>query len=736
MIQYLYKYVKPIIGRESMKKIPKKFVNLGLRRDRNLSDVESSTISLNNLLNNLVNDPDPTKIFISEDLDAIRGLQFTNITPTKLTDLANIRVEYSEQVDDTVRDFLVTPLVTLKDRIDNSKVITGDIPAIRGGLGLKARFIPSNEINEGLQNSTGDNIFNLNNDQNQEVFWEIGDFVFPSYIDNTFKDQYGGIQWTGYFSPILRDPTPRIYFSTTGLLIFEFDPTETNNWQVLKSFYAANRTLTVSSGQNTDVIGLQPGGGKFVGVNDWVGTDTNRVVSVAGDSVQLTSPHNEPTITFSKKLGVDLTDGYVDLPPVEFGKQLKIRISYWYPNNGLDVPDKRIYFDYSSENLPFYSLYDEKPSEVLGPYEIRKFMQEVVTPYQSDFGESNNNKSMFVNSLMFTKYSPKSSFSQIKKIGPVTISCTSTNNLISSTSNLSGVEIGSVVVPAGNITASAITGIIQVKDSLGDNIKVLNSNIGNTTTQSVNFIDYRGLIGWYYSTSTGTTVTLSAGTTDELRTGYIVITPTTTDTDYRYITSIGNNTFETDAELNLAGEQVIYVYSDKGIIDTSKDVFCQGVFGQVLSATAPLGATSLTLSSASGVAVDQVVQYAGSIPPGTTVTGINGNVIDLSSALIAEIKQSATIVFAPSGTGAVNKEGCVIPLDTSPPFIGVPTGLSSGGKGIRAVPANPSLSVVANSFAAYVTTSTDIVSFTTSTYDNRVLIKSGGVNYTILSTRN
>lgn len=721
-----------------MRKIPKKFVNLGLRRDKNLVDVENPTISLNNLLNNLVNDPDPTKTFISEDLDAIRGLQLTNVTSEKLTNLANIKVEYSAQVTNgsttTIQDFVVTPLVTLKDRIDNSKTITGEIPAIAGGLGLRARFIPSSDISQGSELSTGDNIFNLTAEQTQEIFWEIGNFSFPTFIKNNFQDQYGGIQWTGYFSPNPRDSSPRISFATTGLIIFEVDANEDNNWQVLSSFYAPTRTFGVVSGQGTNVIIIEPGKGKYVGIGDWVGTPDNQVIGVSGDIILLSSSYTGSTITFSKILGKDKTIGIVTLPTVEVGKQIKIRISHWYPDTGNNIPDKMIDFDYFGENLPFYHLYDEKPSDVLGPYEIRRFMQDAITPYQVNVGESGNNKSMFVNSLLYTEYSPKSSFAQIKKVGPVNIACTSSNNVISSGSDLSGVEIGNIVVPAGSRASTAITATIQVKDALENNIKVIDKNIGNVTSQSVNFIDHRGFVGWYYSTSTGTTVTLSTGTTTGLRTGYIVITTATNATDYRYITSIGGTTFTTDSALNLNNEQIVYVYTDRGIIDTTKDIFCQGVFGQVLSATAPAGSTTLSLVSTSSVVSGQVVQYSGAIASGVTVSSISGNNITISSPTIAELKASSTIVFAPSGT-TLNKEGCVIPLDTSPPFIGVPTGLSSGGKGIRTITGNPSFSVVANNFAANVTTATDIKSMTTSTFDSKVFIKSGGVNYSILSTK-
>lgn len=708
----------------------KKYARLGLRRDKNLSDVADPISALNNLLNNLVNDN--TKTFISEDLDAIRGLKNTDITPTKLYDLANTKVQYSalSTSSGSIQEYVVTPIVTLKDRIDNSKIVTGNIPAISGGMGLLARFIQSSDINTGSTSSTGATIFNLSNAQKQEVFWELGEFSFSNYIDNSFGNQYGGIQWTGYFSPRPRDPNPSIIFDTTGLIIFESDPNEDDNWKVLRSFYAASRTLDIISGSTTNIITVASGQGKFVGIGDAVDTTTNLVTSVDNDIVTLDLPYTGSTITLSKEIGKTSTSGSITLPPVDIGKQIKIRISYWYPDNGVDVPEKNIQFDYTGSQLPFYQLYENKPSQVLTQYEIRQFLQDAVTPYQSNVGVAGSNKHLFVNASLISEYSPKSSLAQITKAGPIAISCTSTNNLISSETDLSGVEIGNIIVPAVSRSSTLITNTIQVKDTLNNYIKVLTSNIGNTSTDTVNFIDHRGFIGWYYATSSGSTVTLPNKNTSELRSGFVVITPSSTPTDYKQITSLNNNTFVTDSALNLSGEEIIYVYSDRSLIDTSKDFYCAGVFGQVLAAPAVAGDTQIVMTSVTGVVPGQVIQYDGAIPNSTVITGIIGNTVNLSNALTSTIKVSSTIVFAPAGT-SVNKEACVIPLDTAPPFIGTTIGLSSGGNGIRGISANATFDVIVNVLAA----TTEVQAATPSTFDKTVTIKSGGSTYSILGTK-
>ena len=738
MVKYLYKYLSLTTDKEYMQKKSKKYTNLGLRRDKNLSDVENPVLALNNLLNNIVNDN--TKTFISEDLDAIRGIQNTAVNPAKLSDLANIKVQYSLQVGSTIQDFLVTPLVTLKDRIDNSKIITGETPAIAGGLGLLARFVPSSNVNVGTVSSTGDTIFTTASNQTQEVFWEGGDFSFPTFIDNSFTDQYGGIQWTGYFSPRARDPSPTITIGTTGLIIFEVDPNENNNWQTLRSFYSASRTVDVISNNAAAVpptITVGTGQGMFVGITDYVSTSTNLVTAVAGDLITLTAPYTGgSTAAFIKTIGKDITVGDVTLPPVDIGNQIKIRVSYWYPNTHTPVPEKSLFFNYSGGRLSFSYLYAVKPSQVLGPYEIRQFLQDTVSPYQPNIGLSGNNKHLFVNNSLISDYYPKSSLAEILKTGPVAINCTTTNNLISSVSDLSAVEIGNILVPAAPRASTVITNstIIQVRDTLSGSIKVLTSNIGNTIADTVNFIDHRGFIGWYYATSSGTIVTLPVNTTAGLRTGFVIVTNTSAPGEFKHIISLGTNTFTTNSALALTGEQVIYVYSDRSLIDTSKDIFCAGVFGQVLNTTANIGASSLVLNSVAGIAIGQIVQYSGSIADHTYITGISGNTISLSSALIGLIKGSSTIVFAPAGTG-VNKEACVIPLDTAPPFVGVATGLSTSGKGIRSTSTNATLVVAVNNFFALVTPNTDVISFTTSTFDKKVIITSGGATYSILGTK-
>lgn len=728
--------------------IPRKYAALGLRRDRNLQDVQDKTAALNNLLDNLVTDSDPNTSFTSEDLNVIRGLQTKNLDIRKLSDIAGITVNYTQLVDiaGTTQTILtpVVPAVTIRDRVSRTKSITGEIPGLRGGLGLLARFIPSQDWNVGTQSSTGSTIFNSNANQATDVFWAQGAFNFNGTIDKTFSDQYGGIQWTGYFAPAFNDPNIVVTFYTTALIMIEHDPLQDGNWTTLISVYAAIRTLNVLSDNtvNPTIIQLKPGQAKYALVNDYVGDPNNQlqVTSVNTVTDVLTLSGNFPvtangTVSLEMKLGDMSCSGSFTLPSVEIGQQNKIRISWWYPANSGILISKRLDFNYIGADLTFPFLYAEKPSSVFGPFEIRRFLTQVVSPTQPELGASGTNKKLYVANPYYTSYTPKSSVAEVRKLGPVAVTYASTNNIISSAVDLSSVGVGNYIVPTTTRALTKITALIQVKSTIDNTRKTITSNVGFAGTETVNFVDHRGFIGWFYATSTGTTVTLANFNTNNLRKNYIVITSTTTSTSFIHIASISSpSVFVTTAALSLTGEQIIYVYADRGLIDASRDTACVGVFGQNLSITAPAGTNTLNLISAAGVAIGQVVQYGGSIPDGTTVTNVATNTVTISNTLVSEIKSPGIIVFAPSGT-SVNKEGCVIPSDTAPPFLGTTAGLSTNGSGIKSALSVTTFTVNATTLALTVATA-DVTTLTaaqtvTATYNRKVRVNT---SYSILGS--
>jgi len=711
-----------------MSSIPKKYVTLGLRREKNLSDTEVPETALNSLLDNLVNEP--TGNFLSEDLNAIRGIQNTNITSTRLSEIAGLTVTASvpETVDGSlvIVDRVVTPLITLNDRLENAKIVTGEIPAIQGGNGLLARFVPSSDIFPGTKLSTGSDIFVTRPEQIVELFWDNGYFNFPSFIDSSFDDQYGGVQWTGYFVPSLRDPNVNIVVFTTGLFIFEVDPTETNSWITVSSIYSDTRTLsTVSADGLVTQVTLAAGEVKYVAIGDLIDVENdiqvsgvNLTTSVVTFSNQFLVTNNQ--ITLRKTLGQTITRSVVNLPPLEVGKQIKVRISYWYPDTDESILEKYIEFNYIGSQLSYTNLYSVEPGDVPEEFEIRQFLIDAVSPYQNKVGQSFDERKVYFNNSILLNYSPnKTNLTSIRKQGPVNVTFSSTSNIISGT--MTNAELGNIIVPVDQ--TSPINSIVKIKDTISDTVKVIDNNIAQTATISVNIVDHRGFINWYRATSSGAIVTLTSGTTNDLNKGYLIVT-STSNGYIRIIEINSSTTFTTSSNLNLTGTEIIYAYGDRSLVDRSKDVFCNGVFGQVLSLNASQGATTLTLESVAGITNGRYVQFDGIIPANTTVVGEPvGNVVTISNPLTLPLSSSNTVVFVPSVLGGtVNREGCVVPLNTAPPFTGTANGLSTDGKNIKTDSGITSLSVTVDNFSAVIP-SLNVASTSDTLFDRKVSIK-------------
>lgn len=669
----------------------KKYISIGNRRDKNLSDVQDPRLALSNLLKTLSAGGDNT--FVYTDIDAIKGLQFEKITPAILATLAGTTVKETNPISPTAPEVTVEPLITLRDKTQKIKIVSGEIPAYAGGKGLDAVFIPSTKINSSNVNSTGSDLFNLDNTEVKEPeYWEYGYFVHDSLLDPSFTNQYGGIQWTGYFSPQYYDLSPTITVATTGLLIVEYDKNEDGNWQKAYNNYAASRQVKVTQSSTGNTVQIDTGHYLRLGVGDKLSTDSNiTIVNVNSSQIQLSdnlNVNNNDTLTFTKTLGTDITSGSLALPFIEPETLLKIRISYWYPNNGNQIDNKILIFTYNnaSNYLPFTYMYSKKPNPP-GKNEIRTFLTNAISPFNIYYGNTGTNGSNYkdikIGKTYTNNYSPKANTSGIIKANDVTISFTQGSNIVTFSGDVSNISVGNYVVPSSS-TGTSIPYKWQIKNNF--NYYIMDKPATETGTRTVDVIDHIGFIDWYYATSSGSTVNISNGDTTNLQIDNIVI-KNSSDTSYTRITNIvDSNSFKTSPSLSLSGSKRIFVYSDKGLIDKSKLVFCSGVFGAVLASNAAVG-NSLVVVSNTGIEVGQVVQYSGYIIetlPMPTVTSISGNTIRISGTtpITQQIPKDSTVTFAPAGTD-VNKEICVLPLNTAPPFLGIDTGLSTNNRGLK-----------------------------------------------------
>jgi hypothetical protein len=698
----------------------RKFVSIGNRRDKNLSDITDQKQSLTNVLDTIIGDG----TFVADDLEFLNGLEVEYINSGYLTRLANTTVK-------TIQDgteVTATPLVTIKDRVENAKDITGKIPPNIGGLGLSARFIESTEVNVGNTNSTGADIFVLNNQQVIDPnYWEYGLFQHQNLFDPSFKNEYGGIQWTGYFSPYASAPSSTITVSTTGLLLIEYDLNESNIWTKVVNLYAQTRPIIPTSSGTSTVIPINSALSSHLSICGGDKLVTNNQITVTGVSatqITLSNPItfvlNQP-VSFTTIIGEDVKEKSFTLPTVEPGEEyVKLRISYWFPNNNIPINQKYLYFVYLNSTLPFQYLYSELPVNPPGPNEYRTFIESALSPYNNTLGNfgvlGSNYKNLTIKRTYINEYVPKNSLAGISPVQNISLSFTNNSSVGRFNSSIENANVGNYIV-ARSAAGTQLPKYLQIKTKLNDTqVAFKDKIIAVSGSKTVDVIDHKGFINWFYANSVGANVTVDS--TTGLTINNIVVTNSTSS--FVRVTSIINATsFATSTNLGLTALQPIYIYSERGITDNSKTNFCAGVFGVTLASQAAVGNT-LNVSSNAGIIIGQVVQHD-AIPAATTVTGISGTTVNLSANTLFITPINSTITFTPAGT-TLNKEICVIPFDTAPPFEGTTAGLKTVGRGLKST-AVANFQVVSNDLTI-ITNASNITNVTsTATYNRKLAIK-------------
>lgn len=700
-----------------------KYNSIGNRRDLNLSDVDDKYTALSNLLNDLVTAENEQ--FIPDDIKAIEGLRNTEIDIENLNELIGQTVSYTDE-NRLVR--AISPLVTIKDVVDNAKVITGDPAFLRGGDGPNAYFVESfGVLDQSNINATtaGDQLIaNTAFKIGPFDFWDRGIFSFADRIYEDFRNEYGLVQWEGYIALI---PTAFIHnfiVNSSGLFLVEVDYNDDGNWETLSSYYNPERTISdigsISIGEN-DVV-FESGITKFLGREDQViaingvdvtsqnifiddisDTNLNRVIFNTNMLGVLSS---NDSITVSNELGSNQRSilSRFSIPNTFVDDKIKIRISVWWPVIG-DPPqrysNKFIVFSYGGQDeyLPYFYFYKEKPADVSpNPLSIEFYYKNSLTPWNK-----NSNESFTIDNSVLITYDPPVDSSS-RYYGSMEIFRATKSQFSDTTSSgrFSGIEKGDYLCTLAN----GLGQLVQVDDVISTNsvtifaesINDIPSNFENATNLTVEKFGYKGIVGLYQCSQVSTTqiqITssqpFSAFSIDDIRLDYIVIIPGLPS--YRIIDISGSTTLTitledlTGAATSIPVDPVLCgIYRDKGLEDRSKEVFCVGVFGERVNQLVTVGSNQITVDDTSRLSVGQNVQFDGFIPESTVITAINEatNTITLSNSVTQEIAVGLTITISPDNT---NREVCVIALDTAPPFVGTATGLETA-QGVEGIEAN------------------------------------------------
>ena len=539
--------------------MPKKiYKRIGIRRDRNLSDLSDTTLSLNNLLDGLVS----TGTYISEDLDALRNIYTEGLVSNQYRKIAGSRTQITNQ-NGSLNDLL--PPVTYQNKLDKFQFFAGE-PRLNGGNGLTAKYYDQENIDISTTNIFSGTPIKTDN------FWEAGNFTYTGKITPLANNSNGGIEWDGFFVPTKTGPHTFSY-TTTASFTFEFEDiaesgTVTERMRVgtdhvistedypgatndetgeFDPQVAFGATVTASGSVNTNILTLSTAGNstrigvgmsvsgpnivkdsKVYGVNQTTGVITLRhpdvTVPDAGTPAIQGGTISSQNITFYRNIGVVGSKSYTTPTLIAYQKY-RIKYRYFIPRYEGPGPtetspsgtfiaidssslDRNANMDFlfpganASTNLSFYNLYSvdyDFSDSAKGVFP--KFMDNSILFGGGTIGNPVAGSNV-TGSQAYAKVTSSKKI-DIKYTPPTSLSgitkatqtCLLTNGSpVISLNNTNGIEIGNYVF-GENIPGGTLgTGTTRVIDIVINAFVILDQNATGGGSKSLTFIDHRGFV--------------------------------------------------------------------------------------------------------------------------------------------------------------------------------------------------------------------------------------------------
>ena len=704
------------------------FQKFGVIREQNLSDIEDLTVSLNNLLDKLVEDA-VNDSFISEDLDCIRSISTTGITNEGFLVFANNEETLLSPVTQTLEAF--RPSKTYQNRLDIIRVFSGE-PRLSGGNGLTAKYYNANQIKDELINGDGGDVPLFSGSPvatetgvDQNTTWTNGRFDYNGKISDAMSGFGGGVQWEGFFIPTFTG-SHEFEALQTGLFHMDFQaegtPEGTGGYTTAKRIGAENSVTVIKqdSGSANNVVRLKNlSDQKFVGLGLTVsGTSINSTdpdggnigafdqatgdIALSGATVT-GSVGDEFSLTMRKKLG-EL--GFVrwDSPILEKFRRYKIKFRFFFPtsleNQNVNRVDKFLEFDFteplsSQSNLRYTRLYTtdyDFSEEAKG--RVFNFRDSSVLFGGGEVGENTNNANGYVtvktDKKVDIKYVPKKILGTgtdlingiTRRILTVDIVSGSKLVLLSDTT---GIEIGNKVFGT-NVPAGAEVIEVIINEGMFISTPFTATNSGEILT----LINHRGFVKRVTGTCTGTTLSITSGNTDDLKDGMIVIGNDGTNGDFSNYTKITTSASATQLELSSSKTMTstfFYFYQSKGLLNDSLVDFCltSGSLQTrclITTQQADIGDTEIFVEGGSNF---DAVGNTGWDAQGSAFDGGSSDIVGkntsggtfsivINEGLVRPISSGANFTTTNNSDSRIL---CCPPTDTSPPFQAVETGLKT-----------------------------------------------------------
>jgi len=704
----------------------KSFRKFGTVRSQNLSDIDNLTLSLNNLLDKLV---DGSSTYISEDLDCIRQLSTTSLDNNGFLRFAN-----NEELVLSPITLLNTPFVpnkTYQNRLDIIRLFTGE-PRISGGNGLSARYYNFDQIiTDRLNGDFGEqSAFNgtpvaTETGADQNTTWLNGTFNYNGAIQDAMTGFGGAVEWEGYFVPTITG-IHQFRALTTGLYHMDWQADnyledEFGNKQSGDTYTTAKRiglenkmqvkVVSESSVQLVNIsdkkfIGLSLiGSGSNLSSETLIGAfeDTTGLITFDGSTVT-GSVDDTFELTVKKVLG---EEGFVSYftPVLEKYRRYRVKFRLLFPEedtNGAPIPNlsqiaKTIDFEFSS---PLSSIGDIRYTRVYSlDYNFTDaakgrmvdFIDNSILFGGGEIGEAKGSGTGYVgvktNKKVDIKYVPKTTLASITKKTITYDTITNTNFI--ATNDTSGIEIGSKVFGASVPLNTEVTEIV-----INEGIFLSNNFSSTITNDTITIIEHRGFVKKVTGTTSGTTLTItgSGEDTSNLRSGMIVIGNDLTNSDfpdYTRITTIGDASTLTLSSSKTTTSTSLYFYQGKGLINDSLIAFCLPATTRCLTLTenASIGDTQLFVEA--GDAFDEVTTTwdvqgsafdggSSNITNKITDSNATGTTKEFSITIPADEALVKPLAAGANFTVTSNSDSrilCCPPTDTSPPFEAIETGL-------------------------------------------------------------
>ena len=360
------------------KNFQKVYKRIGIRRDRNFSDLSNPTAGLENLLDTLV-DVSGTQ-FLSTDLAAIKNIFARGLTNSAYLNIAGSAVKFTTQNGVTAS---FNPRITYQNRLDKIQIFSG-IPRLNGGDGLTAKYYQNDQITFGTHadfnynvdpNTTAANVFKDETSEGEiedDNFWEAGNFDYRENVHPQSAKVNTGVKWEGYFIPTITG-TVDFHTQSTGYFTVDFNKEgyaeDNNKNQTSESISAVGlgNTYTehVRIGLSTSISGISSTGENQITVSGAANLEKMNTIGIgmtvvhsnivagtvissdngfskisgiinleppAGTASAITAPISNQSMTFTRDLGTTVSHSFTTPVLIAFEKY-RIRYRYFHHKN-------------------------------------------------------------------------------------------------------------------------------------------------------------------------------------------------------------------------------------------------------------------------------------------------------------------------------------------------------------------------------------------------------------------